>query len=1746
MQLDDKILDQLKKAQDYIKAMKDAADGVAQSFTAVGDKFKNLANGIKGSGVSLESAFNADGTLRSLKLIAEAIEGVGKKSSSVARQVKSDADKAKEKAVALSQEAERALSRSYTSGVDSLKEQLRVLTSIQRRFTTQQIKGNTFIDEAQVKRVNAEVARLRGEISSTEKKIRSANATIEATGKNATLVKTLLSQAFSPFMMQRFLQQMISVRGEFELAQKSLAVIIGDTAKAQSMFNEITTIAVRSPFSVSDILKQTKQLAAYRIEADKLIDTTKMLGDIAAGTGVEMNRLILAYGQVRAAEFLKGTELRQFSEAGVNMLGGLADRFSEIYGRAVSVGEVMQMISKRMVKFSDVEAVLKAATSAGGTFYKMQEQQADTLRGKLTNLQDRIQIAFNEMGRSYDGFMKMVISGLESLISNWKVISATIMPLLTGKLVSGIASIVGNAVSNIGASAGKISGKIVAINRMLAATGSSLNFVQKTIKRISATIKSFGLANILGVVTTIGMVLFEIFSKANQFQKRINDIVRDTKTEVFGQVSRYNELLDIAANVTNKEKDRQKALDALKSEYGNLLDLQKVELDNIGELNNKRQEQIDLIRMQAAEEARVKAMNEAVTALQKRRENRNKDAYQTLTEKGSAFSRRFGDQFPGLTLIDKDDSLQAFSEVEDMLLRGTVSTAEEASREYLKKMLIMAGATEDEIQKVIENTSDGYLIGVTGAFNKAAQYAEKIGSTMQKSIDTSQAVSARPYLKEIKAIEDYKKQFEEKPEYATNPQQRELDYYEFLTKWRDGIIEKIDSGALGGILPHIRDAVLKEVDRTFRKEVDMGGATEQLFRDFGAAFNKKYQDGLIEPLGKGRLAKAEDASWADYAKQISDVVEEYKEYIEVLEKGEAVTEQAKSLIIQYGGFGADKDDAIAKLKFNVEKLQQALEFVGPPAPKNTTTEFGNTYNSDLKSFISSLRNAKKEMAKLNEEGDKLFIEKLRTQGKKVGISIPVNFVGSDAEIKALVDKYKEKLSKEDRLEIDLAINTENFDDTLNAYSRLAKDLWDRYDNSKKLEDWGLVPTEGSVREVMDELIQLENYLREKGEREGIESAVNAANEIRDRRIQILRSEQEEAAKIMYDANKKALDKVEQAYQTMMENLAKIETYTGAAEDKDKAKENQVKKSMREIADAQWDAFKSSEAYALSFGDLSGLSDDLLQSLKSTLQVWLQMGDALNPSEIQSIQKAIRKMDEEMGDGKAKTYFGSIAMGLREIGEARKILDDIPNKERAVADAESEYMAAVLEEREAMRAAATDDSAEAQERLANAMARTAIASSSLDMAVNDLSNAQAKANKKLVNSVKRMQEIDSAYSSVGSVITETIDLVRDFADAFGLTVSDEAQAAIEGFEQGFQLIGQAMTVATAAMSAYNLMTEITTESGKKLLETMAPFLGPLLVALAAVGAILAVIKAKDVRLQKQVENHKENVEKLEKAYEKLGKAMDKALDLTSARQSYAEMNANLARQRKELEEAIAANEKRKQNDDVRNETEELKEQLAALDDKVEETKENWLEMLGAPTDYQGVARDWASDWLSAFKETGSGLDALRDDFDELYDDLVVGQLWTKIMGPQIENLQKLVKDALADGDLTDAEAAAIRAFKNSLAMSSKQMEDLAKDLGITGGAFSGDTLQRGVETVTEQTASAVESIMNTMRYDVSDTNAKLARLEVGILGEGENTILSHLRSQTNYLSTLARIASAVYYPGGHPKGAGALKVIAEIA
>ena len=232
---------------------------------------------------------------------------------------------------------------------------------------------------------------------------------------------------YSIYAAQNFLRAVVDIGGELENQKIAMASILQDEGKATTIFNQIKKLAVASPFGVMDLNQYAKQLSAYSIPYNELYDTMKRLADISAGVGVDMGRIILAFGQIKAAKFLKGTELRQLTEANIPMVDKLAERFSKLEGRIVSAGEVLDMISKKKVTFEDVKDVLWELTDDGGMFHNMQEVLSESVKSKWKNLADAIDIMLGDIAESMGSTLKRTAESLTTLAQNWK----EVVPFIT-------------------------------------------------------------------------------------------------------------------------------------------------------------------------------------------------------------------------------------------------------------------------------------------------------------------------------------------------------------------------------------------------------------------------------------------------------------------------------------------------------------------------------------------------------------------------------------------------------------------------------------------------------------------------------------------------------------------------------------------------------------------------------------------------------------------------------------------------------------------------------------------------------------------------------------------------------------------------------------------------------------------------------------------------------------------------------------------------------------------------------------------------------------------------------------------------------------------------------------------------------------------------------------------------------------------------------------------------------------------
>lgn len=1583
------------------------------------------------------------------------------------------------------------------------------------------------------------------------------------------------------------LKQAVEVRGEFEMAQRSLGFIIGDIAKSEEIFSKIKEQAVVSPFEVGDLVKQTRQLAAYGIETEKLAETTKRLGDIASGVGVDMGRLILAYGQVKAAQFLRLTEVRQFTEAGVDVLGGLAQYFSEVEKRAVSVGEVMTRITKKMVTFSDVEVVLNRLTSAGGKFYMMQEKQADTIQGTISNLKDRLNIELNELMSAYDGAIKGVLNITQDLLKGLSFLAPALATIFAG------------------AAAGEIVYGVAKIINAMRALGLALKGLLGTTAAISSWV---------GVITVAISAVAAIVVQATKLRRELKSINAEAEGEASSLEMRYKSLTKEINDATEGSELQRKAMEKLRAEFGNILPAIDMEAEAIGNLTNKYDQHIQAIRNYTIEKAN---------------QQKKEKLWAQLEEEGNVSYIQ--------TILDR--VVRAGGENDDLITKTRQSTEQIASVIKSAYDTVIMEALEgkidtnakelfSEINRIIVNYyGNGQIQGITGAVFDLAKKIEdafktfgKIGSpNIDLQIGANQqelngmlrnfekiATSLRVTLKDSELFVDnseeldiavdnimsvYKKMLQAK---ALKP---DLDLSPFIASLETAVSSAKNSISKKGLK-----------DATSKAFKDAVGAIDwaQTFSSSATLINKEWWDSINDTLAsdrkhtsiedvmlqriEGTLGSRSLASikrrlveiiaeinrdysalaiklptiqdrqgLSDYAQTVYTELKKSKDSLKKLASG-AGDKELKNL--EYlSRFGGDTD----KLKDYIsamERLWAALSpFYNPPETKG-----GKSSGKQPKDYLRELAEAVAEFPSKSVDKIDAEVRHLKDSmvdlAKGAGIQFdPDSVLSSEKSIIEWLNSVRDRLEKgkSDALQFKVAITFDKFE--IKELKRQANNLFTNYQLSLGFEKNGLSIPGMESSNIMQQIVEIENKLREV-----YGDNTEAAN-IETRRLTIIKKNQEDIinliAKKQVDVTKKAVGIIESATREMssMAGVNKNSGITGISvsdSQKSLALLNTMKEMLSKVGHEQYDILRSSELYVDSFNDLGNVSYAALTSLKEMLEQ-VKGSFGLTPRDERMIEKQILKIETRLGEmnGDKRTYlFSGIVKQYKDINSELKNLggakDDYVNaiNERTAAqialnEVTEKYRelqgvgeGGELSAEQEAELLQMKDYKDAVERVAKATDKANKATETYMGTINRIRNAQ-----KLLKA--QISKLQSTFSEMTDLISGTVELCEGLAEGFGITFGDEHTEAVQAFLKGFELMSKGLTLVAGGVTVVNLLMDVLNIKADELMIK----LWPLALVAAALGATFAAIKIVDNERKKQIEENLKLVEALTDRYDKLSEAMDAAGSVSTLTQHFKEANQVLMEQLAALEEARKIEEKRGVKKDEE-ELEDINKKMIEAYEKQNELRKKFYEDLGAPTEWSKEADEWASSWLSAFKKGESGIESLRESMDDMLDEIIAKQLKLRVLAPLLSDLENAVKDALSDGIISKDELAYINAIKEkSSQLANVYMEQMLDKLGYEASKTQSESdLSRSIQNITESTADALEAILNSSRYYSADTNRKVGELLL-LLSDADgarNPVLSELKAQTSILRDIYRVLNDNTKPGGHKLGGSGFKTFATVS
>ena len=1555
---------------------------------------------------------------------------------------------------------------------------------------------------------------------------------------------------FSFGAAKSFVGQIAEVRGQFELSERSLEAILQNKPKADEIFNKTVELAVKSPFRIKDLVDYTRQLSAYRIESDKLYDTTKRLADVSAGLGVDMGRLILAYGQVKAAAYLRGSEVRQFTEAGINMYGELQQYFKEVKGEAYTTAQIVDMISKRMVTFEDVEAIFQRMTDKGGTFYNMQEIQAETLQGKISNLKDAFDVMLNDIGKANDGLFKGMISTATELLKHWEAIKnvgialASVLSIMYLQSVKTGVAFSAMFTSNVAANATKnLTTWKLLTSGIKSAGAASLTFGKNLKYALASNIYTIAIAAVFSALYK----LYSLYSDYNEQIEKINAEHVKEKAEVFEFARQYTELGKAIDDASSKEQNYSRT-DAIEkkrviieklikslNDKGfdiklNVLGLNEHELDEIF-----RTFQAKLLQFQDL----------VVKARRKIDENRDGFFSDGITKDANQYNDAVDEM---LSNTEKIDQAVNILKINYQSLNGTAKEylhSVKQNKEDYADELEYYKAMQEAIRKVILLSGEGSGIweqlvplqkSYSGLFADITRKAEEFDNELKNSLGYLNRIADK---KTVELILD---------------------------------TVAADEGWNSWSKKHAKEyfKVTARLDTTQAKN-DIASIKAQMDKAF--ANNTYHITFTYDPI------KLDPKS--AYGEFDAEAQEQLKKLQELVTK----RHNLKGGTMKLAGYNeAATTREINDLYKDISQLGQGYKeaadrIMGYNKIRKNTTKHDRVQRDIINERISLL----KEMNKQYEQLDKYMDDDSAAQSvmkhyaanlKYVGMpnNVVKNFVPDKQgliqalkQIEPTIKDFKKRAQlKNDIVELQIQLDTEFFQQQLNDVKNEISKSFDQLNLYKKLRGEGL--SDELIKSMFGDLTSSFDDVRK-----GIEDQFTAKfgnntkwssdiwkqyQEQIDKLDKEVYQDQINQAQELIKAYKQQLSDQLQLDKWYIEEKQKIQNNANISKNKDLQKQlqdNLDKQYASKTDTNSWKDFQNSDMYISIFENLDHTSNRVLTAMKARLEGLRSSLKNLTPEQLKQIVEQINKIDALLVERNPYSNIGKNLKEYLKFAKQRKKLEeeyiDATQKEQILKNDQSN---------------ANKDVQNAEIAYNNAVKKYGIASKEAIQArilwdiekerlrvITDQLVAQGKITEKQAEQIRngqklqktlqqQVQTIGQNFSDAASSVTELFSALNDWGA--NIEMSDDLSQVVDGISKiGSSLEGIDIT-------------------------------RPFSVVKGTIGIIGGIGKTlggifgwgtKDKKLQKQIENHQKAIEKLRERYSELKDAMDNAFDIERLAQYNDEMVKNLKTQNANLESMIKAEQDKKKTDNDK--IEEYRKQIEANNKAIEEAEQSLTEKLGGfgtKDNYKSAAEEFAKTWVDAYNEGSDALEALNDKFDEYIQNLIVKQATQRIVGKMVEPLLKKIDDAVEQGsdggnnglDLVKTELDDIMTTgKDKLKGVSDMLKSFVDGLGYKPkGSSNISALQQGIQSVTESTAQALESILNSIRYYVATQQADVRIIRDTLLEKLGNSIsaitqdtssspvLIELRLQTTILTDIRDTLDSCV-KGGHKQGRNGIKV-----
>jgi len=1521
-------------------------------------------------------------------------------------------------------------------------------------------------DKNGIAQLNMEYSRL----SKMQSEILCKNASLissnNALGRSFNYIKNRLAFALTIGALTGFTRSLLEVRGQYELLERSLGVLMDNMERGSQIFNELNEMALKSPFTLIELGTAAKQLSAYNFAADEVVDTTRRLADISSALGVPMERLVYNLGQIKAQGVLNARDARDFANAGLAIVPLLAEMYTEQkrFGeQAVTTTQVYDMMKKKMVTYNDVLRVIQKTTDEGGKFFDFQAKQAGTLKVQLANLNLAWNNMLNDIGKENQGILSGGVGVIRDMLKNWKQVIQAIK-------AAGVALGVYKAVSMlVGATHAATWGARALINIK--------NYIA-AIKSASGAMATFNAVMSSNVVLALASALAGLITYFTIFNDKVEEASQEVKTfgengaNALNKVKTLEKILKGSEQTSSTYKKALGELNGILDEYGVK---QIKESDGIDVVNQKRRELIELIKKESAERERANQLmsgeqryEEAVEAARKTMEERLRKAQSEPVISGLPFTKN---------LKEVQENAAAISEIIASVVQNRVQ--------------LIAGKTGEEWEKgfneILKEIQDRMRhIGISEATIKSQWLTDGILRQSNIVSDYINVVSDAKHAQDLhnESVEkNYKYSKDASEATMTFTQKVEANARALRNNSKDAVslYNRIMDIVKVAEQNHIINFDLRLTAQNppqwmFDKSLP---ELEKLARNFAAI--AKSAEGMGKINVNGTMFTREEAyeralQYASAAKE-KQYKEEQKAQDELNKKKDKSTKSNKANRKSSDELAKALQNEISlikKLQSEYDKLtkagvtqQEALALV-QDAYGNTLSHINATMrkyklpeldlsiikgrdpNSVLK-FFTTLRDILSSKGLSN-------IERMKAvEGVIEEFTVSAKTYNLDKITKGLNNELG-KIKEEYELAVELDANPELGDMFAQAFgidtTGFPKTVQEAVDMMQDSVDKAIAKAQfGEGIDIgPEDLLNTFDILRDDIDEWSKATGIALDSNV----IESIKKMQKEARDLYAKDAKQTISD----WQKLLEKYAEYETKrTEIQKQAEKERETARKhgasqeiidainlKEQRELAKLDFDEFQKSATWITATGDLSNLTNKALQMLIDRLWEYKRAAKNLDPKDIIKLNNAMRKLRREQ---KKDNPFAAFTISM---DEAKQRMEQF---EPEIQDLESKIKDLWAKDID-QGGLSNEDQKKLEEYI------------KLYKELVDLQKESGKV--PFVDKIGKLaQTVSTNLKSLGELRDYLKDAGADFGDAF------------DGVVDSLQGVGDGMNQIVSSATSGDVFGVVT--------GTIKTVFG----IGDAIASIFGDGAARTRRINREIENSQEEVRKLNMAYKDLERTVDKAMGSQEIAAQRA-LIANKKAEKAEIERQMRLEKSKRSKDRDDDAIKQYEETLQSLNHEIEDLGDSIVEnLLGS--NVKSAAEDFVDTWVDAWKQGENTLDAIEGKMDDITQNLIKKAIASKLVGTLLQPLYDAV-----DNFASETSEGGVAITMNELQILSTMLQALGvnindvltglynnlESIGIIskGGANPQlSALQQGISSITEETASAVEAYLNSVSQQV---------------------------------------------------------------